>query len=62
VEIWGSTWVRNESRIDGVLCSAMENTMGAKSDVVIILMMGTGESEKIKGALSLENEREGTSR
>jgi hypothetical protein len=35
----------------------MKNMMGANSEVVINLMMDTGQSEKIKGALSLENER-----
>lgn len=50
-------WVRNESRIDGVLCSGMKDMMGANSEVVINLMMETRQSEKIKGALSLQDER-----
>jgi hypothetical protein len=50
-------WVRNESRIDGVLCRGMKDMMGANSEVVINLMMETRQSEKIKGALSLQDER-----
>jgi hypothetical protein len=50
-------WVRNESGIDGVLCSGMKDMMGANSEVVINLMMETRQSEKIKGALSLQDER-----
>ena len=35
----------------------MKDMMGANSEVVINLMMETRQSEKIKGALSLQDER-----